>query len=653
MNVAGFYSPVIVELSGLKASRDRIPIFLDHDPSRIVGQTDSVTIDSSGVRMTGAILGGGADAAKVVELARDGFEWQASIGADIVRQEFLKGGEKAVVNGREVAGPLLIARESRLKETSFVAIGADGQTTANVAASDSLGTLSKGASAMNFDQWLAAKGFDPTALTDTQRTSLKAAFDLESAPPKPAPVPIPTPAPQTQTLDEIFASQRKEDARVAEITVLTKRAISERPAMCDNIERIARLAVEAKSTPAEYELTLLRELRAGATFGINVRGTDTKTSRKVIEAALCMSGRLSGIEKHYDERTLDAASDRHPTGLGLQDLLLLAAKENGYTGTSRHDVRGILQAAFLKADGFSTLSLPGILSNVANKFLVQGFNAVETGWRDIASIRSVNDFKATTSYALTGGFLYEKVGPAGELKHATASETSYTNQAATYGRMFAITRQDIINDDLGALTSVPMKLGRGAALKLNDVFWTEFLASRDTFWASGHANVITGTTSGSTSVLSSEGLKTATQKFRKQTDPDGLPLGIMPAILLVPPELEITAEELMASVAVNTGGSSTVAQVPNANVWRSKYRVVMSTYISNSSYTGYLATQWFLLANPMDLSTIEVAFLNGRETPVVETADADFDTLGVAMRGYHDFGVTKQEYRASVRAAGA
>jgi phage major head subunit gpT-like protein len=83
--------------------------------------------------------------------------------------------------------------------------------------------------------------------------------------------------------------------------------------------------------------------------------------------------------------------------------------------------------------------------------------------------------------------MYEKVGPAGELKHATAGELSYTNQVETYGRMFAITRQDIINDDLGALTAIPKKLGRGAALKLNDVFWTVFL-NNSTFFASGNAN---------------------------------------------------------------------------------------------------------------------------------------------------------------------
>ena len=134
MTPAGFYSPAIVDLAGLKADRQRIPILLDHDSTRIVGQTDTVTIDSSGVRLAGTITGDDADAAKVITHARNGFIWQASIGASIVRREFLEAGKSAVVNGRKVTGPLLIARESQLKETSFVAIGADGNTSAAIAA---------------------------------------------------------------------------------------------------------------------------------------------------------------------------------------------------------------------------------------------------------------------------------------------------------------------------------------------------------------------------------------------------------------------------------------------------------------------------------------------------------------------------------------
>jgi phage head maturation protease len=656
MQVAGFFTPVIVDLAGLKAERDKIPILLDHDSTRIVGQTDGITVDSSGVRLTGIVTGEDGDAAKVVSHARNGFEWQASIGAQIIRQEFLKAGEKAVVNGREVAGPLLIARESRLRETSFVAIGADPQTTASVAASsDSLGTSHEREPTM-FELWLKAKGFeDPAALTDQQKTSLQAAFNAEQAAEKIAakagdPVTF-TAASQARTLDQIFADQEKENSRVAKITELTASAISDYPGRLDEFKALSTAAIEAKTSVVDFELNLLRLSRRFPHF--KVTNVD-RLAPKAIEAALCRAGGLRDIERHYDEKTLEASERQYRNGIGLRDLLLMAARENGYTGTSSKDIKPILRSAFadggdIRASGFSTLSLSGILGNTANKFLAQGFNAVEAGWRDISTIRNVTDFKTVTSYSLTGGMTYDKVGPSGELKHATVGETSYTNAADTYGKMFAITRRDIINDDLGALTQVPFRLGRGAAIKLNDVFWTAFMASITVFWAAGNNNV----SSGAGSALSSAGLTAALLKFRKQVDPDSLPLGIMPKILLVPPELEITADELMTSTAVNTGGSSTTAQVPNRNVWTSKFKVVTSTYLSNSSYTGYSTAHWFLLADPMELPTIEVAFLNGRDTPTVESADADIDTLGIQMRGYHDFGVSRQEYRASVRSIGS
>jgi phage major head subunit gpT-like protein len=391
----------------------------------------------------------------------------------------------------------------------------------------------------------------------------------------------------------------------------------------------------------------------GATM---VRG-GRKLASKIIEATVARSCGLSDIEKVYDQETLNAADDQFPTGIGLRDLLLLAARDNGYNGFVSTDPRGLLEAAFpgrsgpreIRAEGISTLSLPGIMSNVANKFLLQGFNAVESSWREVAAFGNARDFKQFFSYSFLMNAMFAKVGNAGELEHATASEVSYTNKVDTYGKMFAVTRQDIINDDLSALSQVPMRLGRGAAIGLNTVFWTEFLANLGTFYTSARGNVSTG----AGSALTSAGLQAAQLAFSKQTDPNNDPLGISPAILLVPPELEITANELMTSLIINTGGASTVTKVPNRNVWANKYRTVMSRYLSNTNFTGNSTTAWWLIADPMDLPLIQVAFLYGRQEPVIESADADFSTLGIQFRGFWDVGVAKQEFRAAVRSAGS
>jgi hypothetical protein len=291
--------------------------------------------------------------------------------------------------------------------------------------------------------------------------------------------------------------------------------------------------------------------------------------------------------------------------------------------------------------------LPGVFSNVANKFLLEGYNNVESVWRKICSIRTVNDFKTITSYRLTGDMKYEQVSPDGELKHGKLGEESYTIAAETYGKIFGLTRKDIINDDLGAFNTIRQRLGRGGALKLNEVFWKEFLDNA-AFFAAGNNNYI----SGADSALSSAGLSKGVLTFRKIVDADNNPMGTEPKILLVPPELSTTAEEIYRSTTVNTGGSSASDKVPNANIHAGRYEPLASSYLSNANFTGYSALAWYLLADPADMPVIEVAFLNGQESPTVESAEADFSKLGVEFRGYHDFGVAKKEFRGGIKSKG-
>jgi hypothetical protein len=371
----------------------------------------------------------------------------------------------------------------------------------------------------------------------------------------------------------------------------------------------------------------------------------------VLEAAVCVAGRLDDAEKHYDDQTLQAAHDRfHGAGIGLNQLIMLGAEENGYRSNHSNQITpDVLEAAFtsrggkdIRASGFSTVSIPTVLSNVANKFLRRGWDSIDMTPMEIAAIRPVRDFKTVTTVSLTGDTKFQKLGPDGEIKHGTLGEETYNNKADTYGRMLSITRTDFINDDLGALTDVPRKLGRGAALSLNDIFWTKFLDNA-AFFASGNNNVSTDT-----GALGLTGLSEAHTVFMSQTDPDGNPLGITPSILLVPTALETTARQLMNSEKLKGDTDE-----PDANPWRGRFRVVTSPYMHNALFTGYSAAAWYLLADPEDMPVIEIAALNGRVEPVVETARADFDVLGVQMRGYSDVGVELQEYRGGVRADGS
>jgi hypothetical protein len=93
--------------------------------------------------------------------------------------------------------------------------------------------------------------------------------------------------------------------------------------------------------------------------------------------------------------------------------------------------------------------------------------------------------------------------------------------------------------------------------------------------------------------------------------------------------------------------------LPDQNAFAGMFTIVSSPYLQDSTLTGYSNAAWYLLADPMDIPVVEACFLNGVEIPTVESADADFNQLGIQLRGYHDFGVTLQEYRGGVRSAGS
>ena len=129
----------------------------------------------------------------------------------------------------------------------------------------------------------------------------------------------------------------------------------------------------------------------------------------------------------------------------------------------------------------------------------------------------------------------------------------------------------------------------------------------------------------------------------------GKRIGGEPEILLVPPELEAAARQLY--VATNlVGGSSTVA---NANIYVNRFRPVVVPQLSDSSFTGNSSTAWYMFRSPAMYAPMVVSFLNGQQAPTVESADADFNTLGIQFRGYHDFGVDKAEYVAGIKSKGA
>lgn len=376
----------------------------------------------------------------------------------------------------------------------------------------------------------------------------------------------------------------------------------------------------------------------------------------ILQAALAQTRRLPGHEQQYDERVLQAAHELFKGRLGLGRLYAECAQANGYHWKPGQSVNTEVQAiacgrgsATVQA-AYSTVSLPGILESLANAELLAGYEHDDPQyqmWRQIAQVKSVNDFKEVSYYRLLDDSTYERVSPGGKIKHGSLSEEKLTHSVQTYAKMLSLTRTDVINDDLDAFDSLRKRLGVGAAMKLSNLFWETFL-NNAAFFTGQRGNYTDGTLTN----LGTDGLGlqlglTAFESLRSPTADGSKRLNGKPTIIMVPPELGPNAEKLYKNE--NTGGGTTVQE---ANIHAGKYTPIEVPWLSDPAFPNWSATAWYLLRDPKLMAAVVVSFMNGIEQPVVESSEANFDTLGFDFRGYHDFGVDQSEPFAGVKVKG-
>jgi len=592
MNV-GYWGPVAIDLAGLQAA-DSVPILYQHSTysvENILGQTNAVTNDGKSLSAAGDMMGDGRIARDVKTLAGNGFKFQASVGVDPLQFSEVEAGADVELNGQTLQGPFTLIAQSKLTEISIVPLGADGSTSARIAAENGAVAPNKEGVKMKLD----ANG-KPIEGADGQPTA-----------------------------EQIRAAAVAERARIARISEVAK----------DHPEIMAT-AIEKGHTPEQVERDVLRaELAAERERnkrpeGPSIGGMAAKQiTPEIMAAAVSLRAGLRNPEKAFGAETCTRANDIRIHS--LTDLVRVACAAAGKTlEYSRHETREFLQAAF------STRDIANVLSNVANKFIAEGYGTVEQTWRKIAAIRSVVDFKANTGVRLIMSNLLKSMGPGGEIEHGELSDETRTVQADTKALMLGVTRKDIINDDLGVLTDLPRRLGYAAARTFNTDFWSAFktFAEGASFSsAAPYSNETTG-------ALTVTTLGTAEALFLAQTDADGNPIGGELTTLLCGTTAYTPAREIYVSTNLTNGDD----QQPSSNIYVNRFEPAFSRYLD--------AAPWYLAANPLGMPLMVASFLNGRQEPFVETADADFNTLGVQMRAYYDYGANSGEYRAAVRSTG-
>jgi hypothetical protein len=484
---------------------------------------------------------------------------------------------------------------------------------------------------MDFNDYVASLGLDRETLTVDQTTALQAAWRRSERAP--------------------FASA------VEDISDLVANAIERHPSQREALAAVPELAA-ANGWDTQRVRREILERGHGQASGLHIpaNSPNEPLQAEAMAVSLALSSGLS--EQHVrkwnvDQRTVDFAMSKGMRGLTLQGLfracLQAAGRHVPMGALSNQHIRDAMHISQAMASvGPSTISVAGILGNVANKGLMAAYTGTPVTWPKWCGTGSVKNFHEQTVYRMTADGTVSEVPAGGQIEHISLEESSESNQAKTYAAMLGLDRKQIINDDLSAFAAVPGILGRQATISLEKAVFTKLLSNTGNFFHTTNGNIKTG----AGSALALAGLNDANASMAAQLDGNGDPLFLTPSLLLVPPALTPTARSLTNSIAI-IDGTATATQ-PDANPWRGLFSVVEGPYLGTAAgLTNASNAGWYLLCAPSDFSVVNVVFLNGQQSPQVESAEMDFDRLGMLWRVVFDYGVAYHDHRGGVFNAGS
>ncbi len=419
-----------------------------------------------------------------------------------------------------------------------------------------------------------------------------------------------------RTPEEILAQER---ARVKEIHQ-----------MCRDFGLDGASFIEEGRTVEEARSFVLEELKKRnkpITVSIQHDANEEKAYRKAAVDGILLRGGMQVAEP-----VTGAAEMR---GMRLRDLAIDCVGRTGYSGAHRLDDAELFRRALSPDSAFA-----GILSNAVNKSMAIAYQSMSTTFQAWTGTGAVNDFKEGEVWQISEAGELEPLTQNGEFKFDEGTMQKATRKIATFGREFGFTRQAMINDDLDMLTKIPMTYVRAAYRGVNKLVYQTLAANGviydgDNLFSTKHKNI-----AGTGAALSIATLGQAKTAMRKQTNLRGKErLNISPKYLIVPPELEVEAMQLMQSTADPNGANSGVA-----NVFRNALNIVVDAELTDPK-------AWYLAAAPTDIDGIMVSYLNGDPAPKLES-QVGFDYLGIKYRIYMDYGVDVIDYRGLYKNAG-
>jgi hypothetical protein len=505
-----------------------------------------------------------------------------SVGYIVNQAVWVPLGETQTVNGKSYDGPVKVVTDWTLKEVSAVAIGADQN----------------------------AKVRSETINSDERK--------------------IHTMENQNQNID-VEQIKTEERNRVAEISAMCARAdcshigqaLIERGA---DLEQARKVVLDFMlKTKADQNFIPVNPRYLDDHFSVGL-GDSEKRAEALTDGQLLRAGiRI--------EKPAPGASDLRGLSLidlGRECLAMAGAKVRGM------DSGRIIRDA-LSMRAHTTSDYPYILANVANKGLREIYQQAPSTFEKWTTTASIQDFKQVSRVQLGEGPDLLEIPEHSEYKYGTFGESREVYQLITYGRMFAITRQAIVNDDLGSFFRVPRAFAMAAKRLINSTVYgilTANAAMGDgvALFDSSHSNYV-GSGSGAAPNIAT--LTSGRAAMRLQSGIDGAILNIAPKFLIVPAALETSGDALL-----NTTLGFDSSDGPGvSNSFYKKLELVVDPVLDATSEKG-----WYLACDSAMFDTVEVGYLGGNQFPTLES-QAGWSVDGIEYKCRIDFGAKALDHR--------
>lgn len=311
----------------------------------------------------------------------------------------------------------------------------------------------------------------------------------------------------------------------------------------------------------------------------------------------------------------------------------LSARGIRTTAFGKMELAGLALGLGTRAGMHTTSDFALLLADVVNKTLRQAYEESPQTFGPIVRRTTIPDFKEVKRLQLGESPALVKVEEHGEFTHGTIGEGREKYALATYGRVFAITRKALVNDDLDAFSRTPTGFGRQARNLESDLVWQQITTNPNMgdgvalFQTATHANL-----AAAGGVIDVTTIGAGRASMRKQKGLDGTThLNLKPVFLIVPAEKETIADQFINPIQPQEAGK--------VNPFAGKLSVIAEPRLDANSLTA-----WYLAADPMQIDVLELAFLEGENGPSVESR-VGFDVDGLEVKARHDVAAKAIDWR--------